>query len=100
MSQAKLVFESVREALIEAIEGATGFLHNQSVFEALKSQGIVAFGQVGLDSLARHEVIATLRKTLGVEISEHELAADETIDGLARSIVPRLSRAALRALLP
>ena len=46
MSQAQLVFESVREAIIEAIEGATGFLHNQSVFEALKSQGIVAFGQV------------------------------------------------------
>ena len=86
MSQAKLVIESIREVIIEALEGATGFLQDQAVFDALQAQKCVTFGQIGLGRLARHEVIATLRETLGVEIGEHEFDAHETIDGLARRI--------------
>lgn len=53
MSQTKLLLETVREVIIEALESATGFLSNQSPFDALKARHIVAFGQIGMDCSAR-----------------------------------------------
>ena len=99
MSQATLLFESVREVIIEALESATGFLSNQAIFEALKAGQIVAFGQIGLDRFERREVADSLKARLGVEIARNAFDADETIDALARRLADRLPAATVRSLL-
>lgn len=100
MDHAALVFESVREVIIETLKRLTGFLRHQAIFDALMSQGAVAFGQIGLDSAARREFRAAIEAKLGVTIAELQVGADDTIDALARDVASRLSPAMIRALLP
>lgn len=95
-----LLFDSVREIVIEAIELSTGFLNDSSVFNNLKEKRDIKFSEIDLDSLSKFEIIMAIEERLGLELDADEFGPDDSIDGLTRMLTTRISPDVARTLLP
>lgn len=85
-----MTFDEARGQLIAALQLTAGVLDCKTVATKLV-EGDVALAELELDSLVAMELCIELESSMGVRLDLDDLAANPSIDGLARLLAVRAS---------
>ena len=91
MTNSRITFASVKEAVIAAIDETTGFQNDRAAFQAITAGQDLPLSMLELDSLATFEIIMTLEESFGLELDTDAFNQAGTIDGLTRLLTQRLN---------
>jgi acyl carrier protein len=74
--------DDVRDAVIAALDRATGVLNRPEHARALMAGGDLRFDAIGIDSLSLFEMIMEVEERLGLELDADLVAGQESVAGL------------------